>query len=201
MSRRSTTEAIHLLQNLMEKYRERQRDLHMAFLNLEKAYDSVPSFPGDSREHPLEHGFRRRYCVGCRIGGWFKHKTKELEEGAKRQWLTGWVRWRAASGVLCDRRIPLKLKGKFYRVAIKPTMLYGSECWLITKAQADRVEVAELRMLRWTCGKTMIDMLPNAVFREELEVESIIHKMKEERLRWFGHFKRRPQIAPVKRVC
>ncbi|GJZ55517.1 hypothetical protein Tco_0610710 [Tanacetum coccineum] len=34
-----------------------------------------------------------------------------------------------------------------------PAMLYGSECWPITKAQANRVEVAELRMLRWTCGK------------------------------------------------
>ncbi|GJU19090.1 retrovirus-related pol polyprotein LINE-1 [Tanacetum coccineum] len=39
---RSTTEAIHLLRNLMKKYRERQRDLHMGFLDLEKAYDSVP---------------------------------------------------------------------------------------------------------------------------------------------------------------
>nr|GEW77947.1 RNA-directed DNA polymerase, eukaryota, reverse transcriptase zinc-binding domain protein [Tanacetum cinerariifolium] len=30
----------------------------------------------------------------------------------------------------------------------EPAMLYGSVCWLITKAQANRVEVAELRMLR-----------------------------------------------------
>ncbi|GKF47330.1 retrovirus-related pol polyprotein LINE-1 [Tanacetum coccineum] len=50
-------------------------------------------------------------------------------------------------------------------VAIRPAMLYGSECWPITKAQANRVEVAELRMLRWTCGKTMVDMIPNGVFR------------------------------------
>nr|GFA72940.1 hypothetical protein [Tanacetum cinerariifolium] len=41
---RSTTEAINLLRSLMEKYRERQRDLHMAFLDLEKAYDSVPQY-------------------------------------------------------------------------------------------------------------------------------------------------------------
>ncbi|GKE49283.1 retrovirus-related pol polyprotein LINE-1 [Tanacetum coccineum] len=42
MPRRSMTEAIHLLQSLIEKYRERQRDLHIAFLDLEKAYDSIP---------------------------------------------------------------------------------------------------------------------------------------------------------------
>ncbi|GJX02554.1 hypothetical protein Tco_0186467 [Tanacetum coccineum] len=81
-----------------------------------------------------------------------------------------------------------------------PAMLYGSECWPITKAQASRVEVAELRMLRWTCGKTMVDMIPNGVFRAKLDVDSIINKMREGMLRWFGHVKRRPQTAPVRRV-
>ncbi|GJU09116.1 hypothetical protein Tco_1125546 [Tanacetum coccineum] len=46
----------------------------------------------------------------------------------------------------------------------------------------------------------MLDMIPNGVFRAELEVESIIHKMREGRLRWFGHVKRRPHTAPVRRV-
>ena len=34
-----------------------------------------------------------------------------------------------ASSVLCDRRVPQKLKDKFYRTAIRPAMLYGAECW------------------------------------------------------------------------
>ncbi|GKC02201.1 retrovirus-related pol polyprotein LINE-1 [Tanacetum coccineum] len=38
----SSIEAIHLLKSLMEKYRENQRDLHISFVDLEKAYDSVP---------------------------------------------------------------------------------------------------------------------------------------------------------------
>ncbi|GKB34096.1 hypothetical protein Tco_0879038 [Tanacetum coccineum] len=42
MLAKSTIEAIHLLKILVEKYRERPRDLHMAFLHLEKAYNSVP---------------------------------------------------------------------------------------------------------------------------------------------------------------
>ncbi|GKA35628.1 hypothetical protein Tco_0722119 [Tanacetum coccineum] len=99
-----------------------------------------------------------------------------------------------------DEDVPLKLKGKFYRVAIRPAMLYGSECWPITKALANRVEVAELRMLRWTYGRTLLDMIPNGVYRALLEVETIINKMREGRLRWFGHVRRRPQSSPVRRV-
>ncbi|GJW02696.1 cysteine-rich receptor-like protein kinase 8 [Tanacetum coccineum] len=60
--------------------------------------------------------------------------------------------------------------------------------------------VAELRMLRWHCCKTMLDMIPNGVFRAELEVESIVHKMREGRLRWFGHVMRRPKTTLVRRV-
>ncbi|GKB52505.1 hypothetical protein Tco_0903258 [Tanacetum coccineum] len=85
-------------------------------------------------------------------------------------------------------------------IAIRPAMLYGSECWPITKALANRVEVAKLKMLRWTYGKTLRDMIPNEVYRAQLEVETIINKMREGQLRWFGHVKRRSQSVPVRRV-
>ncbi|GJY48880.1 hypothetical protein Tco_0438836 [Tanacetum coccineum] len=62
------------------------------------------------------------------------------------------------------------------------------------------MEVTEMRMLRWTCGKTLLDMIPNGAFRRNLQVATIVNKMREGRLRWFGHVKRRPQSAPVRRV-
>ena len=39
------------------------------------------------------------------------------------------MKWHQASGVLCDKRVPQKLKGMFYRTVIRPVMLYGTECW------------------------------------------------------------------------
>ena len=77
-------------------------------------------------------------------------------------------------------------------------MLYGTECWAIKKVQARKMEVAEMRMLRWMCGHTRLDRMRNEVFRERLGVASISEKMKEGRLRWFGHVKRRQVTTPVR---
>ncbi|GKE76975.1 hypothetical protein Tco_1543095, partial [Tanacetum coccineum] len=142
-------------------------------------------------EHILEPKESFRY-LGSVI-----HKS---EDDLTHRIQVGWLKWRAATGILCDKNVPLKLKGKFYRAAIRPAMLYGSECWSLMKVQANRMEVAEMRMLRWTCGKTLLDMISKGAFRRNIQVATIVNKMREGRLRWFGHVKRIPQSAPVRRV-
>ena len=55
-------------------------------------------------------------------------------------------------------------------------------------------------MLRWMCGKTSMDKVRNEDIRSLVGVAPIEDKMREHRLRWFGHVGRRPIDTPVRRV-
>jgi len=83
--------------------------------------------------------------------------------------------------VLCDKRVPLELKGKVYRMVVRPVVLYGSECWSLKKAQVQRLTVAEMRMIRWMCGYTRLDRIRNEAIRDLVKVAPIGDKMRETR--------------------
>ncbi|KAG2481630.1 hypothetical protein PVAP13_J032190 [Panicum virgatum] len=110
-------------------------------------------------------------------------KDGDIDEDVRHRISDGWLKWRQASVILCDKRVPQKLKGKFYRTAIRPAMLYGAE--------------SEMWMLRWFCGHTRRDRVRNEVIRDRVGVAPIEEKLTQHRLRWFGHVQQRPSEAPV----
>ena len=60
-------------------------------------------------------------------------------------------------GVLCDRRMKVKIKRQVYKTIVRPAMMYGAETWAVEKAHEKKMEVAEMKMLRWMCGVTRLD--------------------------------------------
>ena len=59
--------------------------------------------------------------------------------------------------------------------------------------------MAEMRMIRWMCDYIGLDRLWNVVIREKVGVAPIEEMLRETRLRWFKHVKRRSADAPVRR--
>ena len=57
------------------------------------------------------------------------------------------------------------MKGKVYNVAVRPAMLYGLETVALTKRQEAEMEVAELKMLRFSLGVTIMDKIRNKYIR------------------------------------
>ncbi|XP_070035945.1 uncharacterized protein [Nicotiana tomentosiformis] len=123
----------------------------------------------------------------------------EIDEDVTHRIGVGWMKWRLASGVMCDKKVPPKLKGKFYRAVVRPPKLYGAECWAAEKSQTQKMKVVEMRMLRWMYGHTRLDKIRKDDIQEKVGVAPMDDKMREVRLRCFGHVRRRSIYAPVRR--
>ena len=66
---------------------------------------------------------------------------------------------RRLEGLLCDRHVSARLKGKLHRTVVRPAMMYGLENVALTKRQEAELEVAEMRMLRFELGVTRKDRI------------------------------------------
>ncbi|PKA49222.1 ataxia telangiectasia mutated family protein [Apostasia shenzhenica] len=79
-------------------------------------------------------------------------------------------------------------------------MIYGAEYWPAKRKHTNKINIAEMRMLRWMCGYTRSDRMRNEYIRKKVDVAPIEDKLRESRLRWFGHLNRRPIEAPIRKI-
>ncbi|KAK3531746.1 hypothetical protein QTP70_027292 [Hemibagrus guttatus] len=115
----------------------------------------------------------------------------ECGKEVKKRVQAGWNGWRKVWGVLCERKISARIKGKVYRTVVRPAMLYGLETVSLRKRQESELEVAELKMLRFSLGVTRLDRIRNEYIRGTAHVGRLGDKVREARLRCFGHVQRR----------
>ncbi|VDP08263.1 unnamed protein product [Heligmosomoides polygyrus] len=79
--------------------------------------------------------------------------------------------------------MPERVKSKIYRIVVRPAAMYGAECWPVTKESESRLSI----MLRWMAGITRLDRIRNEAIRQKVGVAPIADRMREARLRWYGH--------------
>ena len=65
------------------------------------------------------------------------------------------------TGVLYDRKIPLRLKAKVYEAIIRPALTYGSECWAMKVTNKRKIAATEMRMLRGILGVSRREHMRN----------------------------------------
>ena len=76
------------------------------------------------------------------------------------------MKWRKALSVICDRKLPFELEGKFSCTIIKPALFY-------------KFNVVEMRILCWMSNHTKTDKIRNECIREKVGLAPIIEKLVE----------------------
>ena len=89
-----------------------------------------------------------------------------------------------------EKHISTRVKILIYKSILRPLLVYGCECWVLTTKLKSKVQAAEMRILRLIKGVTRRDRLRNDDIREELDVEPILHFVERAQLRWYGHVMR-----------
>ena len=117
--------------------------------------------------------------------------SKEVESRVTK----AWSKWRELSGVICDEKVPMKLKLLIYQTVIRPTLPYGCETWLMSVKDEKRMATTEMRMVRWAMWVSLLEHRRN----EEILEEAISMVMRR-RLEWFGHVTRRDETENIRAV-
>ena len=121
-------------------------------------------------------------------------------EDVRRRIQAGWINWKKVSGVLRDRKLSARVKGKMYKSVVRPAMLYGMETVAVTERQVGKMEVTEMKMVRWALGVTRKDKIRNEYVRRTAKIAKLRDKLRNARLRWYGHVKRREEGYVGKRM-
>ena len=120
-------------------------------------------------------------------------ESGNCEREIKRRVQAKWNGLRKASGVICEKRLPAKVKRKVYNIVVRSAMVHGLETVAVKKKQLEEMEVAEIKMLRFAMGVTTKDKIRNEYIRHAVKVELLRMQTREGRLRWYGHVTRRDQ--------
>ena len=105
--------------------------------------------------------------------------------------------WRKVPGVLCDKKLSAKVKGKS---VVRPTILYGMETVAVTERQMGKNGSCRVENGEMGTGVTRKNKIRNEYVRGTAKIPKLGDKLWNARLRWYGHVKRREEGYMGKRM-
>ena len=110
--------------------------------------------------------------------------------------------WRAVEGLMTDRRISKRLKGKVMSTCVIRACLYGTVTLALTELQQQRLQVCENNWVRKIARVTRADRRKMVELREETGVQrSLTERLVRSRLQWAGHLQRMADDRLPKRAA
>jgi len=95
-------------------------------------------------------------------------------------------------------------KLKLCRTTVRPIVTYASETWMLKGNGTQKLLVFERKVLRGIFGHTKENQTWRIKTNEELDKlikhENIVNYIKAQRLSWFGHIYRLPDIRTTKKI-
>ena len=91
-----------------------------------------------------------------------------------------------------SKQLTIPTKVKLYNSNVKSVLLYGAECWRVTKRDMSKIEVFHHRCLRKLCGIFWPNKISNNSLYQKTGSRSIVQEIQERRFRWLGHVLRMP---------
>ena len=88
------------------------------------------------------------------------------------------------SQVLESRELSKSAKMLVYKTMIEPTLTYGAESWVLKEREKQRVQAAEMRVLRKIAGVRRIDHVRNKDIRAQLRQEGVVEQVGRKREVW-----------------
>ena len=115
----------------------------------------------------------------CRDGKTEREVCRRVQAGANA--------WRAVEGVIAERWISKRLKGKVMSSCVTPVCLRGTETLALTEQQQQRLQVCENNWVRKIARVTRADRRKMVELKEETGVHrSLTERLVRSSLQWAG---------------
>ena len=75
----------------------------------------------------------------------------------------------------------------YYKTFVNPVMMYGADTFEVKRWQEKKLDVPEMRMLRFMCIIAKLGRIRNERIGDTVKMEEMSNKMQETGLKWYGY--------------